>query len=38
VQGAVLEIDGSISIIKKDEMPKMHQAHHRIRFIRRKSG
>ncbi len=35
VQGAVLEIDGSISVIKKDEMPKTHQMHHRIRFLRR---
>lgn len=38
VQGAVLEIDGSISVIKKDEMPKMHQVHHRIRFLRRNAG
>lgn len=38
VQGAVLEIDGSISVIKKDEMPKTHQAHHRIRFLRRAPG
>lgn len=38
VQGAVLEIDGSISVIKKDEMPKTHQPHHRIRFLRRPGG
>lgn len=38
VQGAVLEIDGSISVIKKDEMPKTHQPHHRIRFLRRTTG
>ena len=38
VHGAVLEIDGSISVIKKDEMPRMHQPHHRIRFLQRKTG
>ena len=38
VQGAVLEIDGSISVIKKDEMPRTHQAHHHIRFLQRKTG
>ena len=38
VQGAVLEIDGSISVIKKDEMPRVHQAHHHIRFLQRKAG
>ena len=36
VQTAILEIDGSISVIKKDEMPKASQAHHRIRFLQRK--
>ena len=38
VQGAVLEIDGSISVIKKDEMPKTPQPHHRIRFLQSKTG
>ncbi|MBI3951140.1 MAG: DUF421 domain-containing protein [Acidobacteria bacterium] len=34
---AVLEIDGSISVLKKDEMPAIPQPHHRIRFLKRKS-
>lgn len=33
---AVLEIDGSISVLKNDEMPSATQPHHRIRFLRRK--
>ncbi len=32
---AVLEIDGSISVLRKDEMPTTARSHHRIRFIRR---
>jgi uncharacterized membrane protein YcaP (DUF421 family) len=36
VQTAILEIDGSISVIKKDEMPRTAQPHHRIRFLQRK--
>jgi len=32
---AVLEIDGSISVIKKNEMPVTDRPHHRIRFLRR---
>lgn len=38
VQGAVLEIDGSISVIKKDEMPKQQRSHHHIRFLKRGAG
>jgi uncharacterized membrane protein YcaP (DUF421 family) len=38
VQTAILEIDGSISVIRKDEMPKAPQPHHRIRFIQRKGA
>jgi uncharacterized membrane protein YcaP (DUF421 family) len=38
VQSAVLEVDGSISVIKKDEMPRTPQLHHRIRFLQRKTG
>ncbi len=34
---AMLEIDGSISIIKKDEMPTVTHPHHHIRFLRKKS-
>ncbi len=34
---AMLEIDGSISVLRKDEMPVVPKPHHRIRFLRRKS-
>ena len=34
---AMLEIDGSISVLRKDEMPPVPKPHHRIRFLRRKS-
>jgi uncharacterized membrane protein YcaP (DUF421 family) len=30
---AVLEVDGSISVLKKDELPSVVRPHHRIRFI-----
>jgi uncharacterized membrane protein YcaP (DUF421 family) len=30
---AVLEVDGSISVLKKDELPTVVRPHHRIRFI-----
>lgn len=33
---AVLEVDGSISVLKKDELPNAVRPHHRIRFIRHK--
>lgn len=33
---AMLEIDGSISVLKKAELPAVSQPHHRIRFIVRK--
>lgn len=32
---AVLEVDGSISILKKDELPKLNLPHHRLKFLRR---
>jgi uncharacterized membrane protein YcaP (DUF421 family) len=32
---AVLEVDGSISVLRKDEMPSTVRPHHRIRFIMR---
>jgi uncharacterized membrane protein YcaP (DUF421 family) len=32
---ATLEVDGSISVIKKDERPTGAQPHHRIRFARK---
>lgn len=33
---AVLEVDGSISVLKTDEMPVAERPHHRIRFVRQK--
>lgn len=36
VSQAVLEIDGSISVIRADEMPGTPRPHHRIRFLRKK--
>jgi uncharacterized membrane protein YcaP (DUF421 family) len=30
---AVLEVDGSISVLRKDELPSTVRPHHRIRFI-----
>lgn len=32
---AVLEIDGSISVLKTDELPTAKRPHHRIRFLKR---
>lgn len=37
VQSAILEIDGSISVIKTDEMPKQGQPHHHFRFLSHRS-
>jgi uncharacterized membrane protein YcaP (DUF421 family) len=34
---AVLEIDGSVSVLKEDELPSTVHPHHRIRFLQRKS-
>lgn len=36
VKLAVLEIDGSISVLKNEEMPTVARPHHRIRFLHRK--
>jgi uncharacterized membrane protein YcaP (DUF421 family) len=30
---AVLEVDGSISVLRKDELPSVVRQHHRIRFV-----
>jgi uncharacterized membrane protein YcaP (DUF421 family) len=30
---AMLEVDGSISVLKKDELPSVARPHHRIRFL-----
>ena len=33
---AVLEIDGSISVLKNDDLPTVARQHHRIRFLQKK--
>jgi len=35
VAQATLEIDGAISVLKKEEMPQATRPHHRIRFLRK---
>jgi uncharacterized membrane protein YcaP (DUF421 family) len=35
---AVLEVDGSISVLKKDELPSAVRPHHRIRFVVKNRG
>ncbi len=37
VSRAVLEVDGSISVLRADEMPAPSRPHHRFRFLRKKS-
>jgi uncharacterized membrane protein YcaP (DUF421 family) len=37
VQLGVLEVDGSISVLRKDEKPLISLPHHRVRFLRRTS-
>lgn len=32
---AVLEVDGSISVLKNEELPKVHLPHHRLKFLKR---
>jgi uncharacterized membrane protein YcaP (DUF421 family) len=34
---AVLEIDGSMSILKKDDMPTIARPHHHVKFLSRKN-
>lgn len=36
VTSATLEIDGTISVLRKDELPTVARPHHRFRFIRKK--
>ena len=36
VRSAILEVDGSVSVIKEDEMPATDRPHHRIRGIPRR--
>jgi uncharacterized membrane protein YcaP (DUF421 family) len=35
VRSAIFEVDGSISVLREDEMPSVQKSHHRIRGIRR---
>lgn len=35
---AVLEVDGNISVLRRDEMPATLRPHHRFRFLRKKSS
>ncbi len=34
---AVLEVDGTVSVLRKDERPAIARPHHRIRFLRKKT-
>ena len=36
VRSAILEVDGSISVLRTDDMPAVAKPHHRIRGVRRK--
>jgi uncharacterized membrane protein YcaP (DUF421 family) len=38
VRSAILEVDGSISVLRTDEMPAVSRPHHRIRGIKRHSS
>ena len=37
VRAAILEVDGSISVLREDEFPKVDKPHHHIRGLKRKS-
>ena len=37
VRSAILEVDGSVSVLREDEVSAGHRPHHRIRGIRRKN-
>jgi len=38
VRSAILEVDGSVSVLREDEMPHVPRPHHRIRGIPRHQG
>ena len=38
VRSAILEVDGSVSVLKEDEFPSVQRAHHRIRGIPRRTA
>ena len=37
VRSAILEVDGSVSVVKEDEFPTVHRPYHRIRGIPRRT-
>ena len=37
VRSAILEVDGSISVLREDEVPPVSRPHHRIRGVRRRA-
>lgn len=37
VELAMLEVDGSISVLRKDEMPTLPKPYHRIRFLKKRN-
>jgi uncharacterized membrane protein YcaP (DUF421 family) len=38
VRSAILEVDGSVSVLKEDEAPTIQRSHHRIRGIPRRTA
>jgi uncharacterized membrane protein YcaP (DUF421 family) len=38
VRSAILEVDGSVSVLKQDEFPRTQRPHHRIRGIPRRTA
>jgi len=38
VRSAILEVDGSVSVLREDEAPAVHKPHHRIRGLPRRQG
>ena len=38
VRSAILEVDGSVSVLKEDEFPRTERPHHRIRGIPRRTA
>jgi len=38
VRSAILEVDGSVSVLKEDEFPRTQRPHHRIRGIPRRTA
>ena len=38
VRSAILEVDGTVSVLREDEAPSIHRPHHRIRGIPRRTA